>query len=407
MKRQRRNKLFIILVLLLCTTIGAAWWVFGRNAEAEKDSATESAKVIRRDVSSTVLATGAVKPQVGAEVRVGARISGKVDHLYANIGDIVEKGQIVAELESNDLAATVDQRQAELQVAKAKLSAVTALGPREIEKAEAEVAQWQATNILTKKDLFRQEDLLQKDFTSQQSRDQAQEQLSVSEARLASALKALDLAKTRYEEDLKQVRADIKRAKAALVNAKVKLSYATITAPISGVIGSVSTQQGETVSAGLNAPTFVTIIDLDRIQVDAFVDETDIGKVKVGQKAMFTVDTYPNKDFKGAVAAIYPKAIIQENVVNYDVVIDINSPFKNLLRPDMTASVTIYQKERKGVLMVPRQAIIREGGHKYVLVQSSNGPPQKSAVKTGMSSGSNIEIISGINEGDTVVIENR
>ena len=231
MKKQRRNKLFIILVLLFCTTIGAAWWVFGLNGEAAKHSATETAQVIRRDVSSTVLATGAVKPQVGAEVKVGARISGKVDHLYANIGDHVEKGQIVAELESNDLAATVDQRQAELQVAKAKLSAVTALGPREIEKAEAEVAQWQATNILTKKDLVRQENLLQKDFTSQQSRDQAQEQLSVAEARLASAMKALDLAKMRYKEDLKQARADIKRAKAALVNAKVKLSYATITVP--------------------------------------------------------------------------------------------------------------------------------------------------------------------------------
>lgn len=407
MKKRKLNKSFIILALLLCAVIGAAWWTFVRNGEAKKDSAVETAKAIRRDVSSTVLATGSVKPQVGAEVRVGARISGKVDHLYANIGDLVKKGQIVAELESNDLAATVNQRQAELQVAAAKLSAVTALDPKEIEKAEAEVAQWQATKTLTKKNLLRQENLLKKDFASQQSQDQAEERFSVAEARLAAALKTLDLTKTKYREDVKQARADVKRAKAALVNAKVKLSYATITAPISGVIASVSTQQGETVSAGLNAPTFVTIIDLNRIQVDAFVDETDIGKVAVGQKAVFTVDTYPNKDFKGAVAAIYPKAIIQDNVVNYDVVIDINSPFKNLLRPDMTASVTIYQKERKGVLMVPRQAIIREGGLKFVLLQSSNGPPRKKAVQTGISSGRNIEIVSGIHEGDTVVIENR
>ena len=160
-------------------------------------------------------------------------------------------------------------------------------------------------------------------------------------------------------------------------------------------------------AAGLKAPTFVTIIDLNRIQVDAFVDETDIGKVKVGQRAVFTVDTYPNKDFEGVVSAIYPKAVIQDNVVDYDVVIDISSPFKNLLRPDMTASVTIYQKERKGVLMIPRKAIIREGGHKFVLVKQANGPPRKKAVKTGMSSGSNIEIVSGVSEGDTVVIESR
>lgn len=405
MKKRKRNKLFIILTLLFCAVIGAAWWLLSRNGKEGKGTAMVTVKVIRRNISSTVLATGSIKPQVGAEVRVGARISGKVEHLYANIGDLVKKGQIVAELESNDLAATVAQRQAELQVAEAKLSAVTILDPKEIEKAEAETAQWQATKILSKKDWLRQKDLLEKDFTSQQSQDQAQEQLSVAEAKLASALKALDLAKTKYREDLKQTQADVKRAKAVLVNAEVKRSYATITAPISGVIASVSTQQGETVSAGLNAPTFVTIIDLNRIQVDAFVDETDIGRVKVGQRAMFTVDTYPNQEFKGAVSAIYPKAVIQDNVVNYDVVININTPFKNLLRPDMTASVTIYQEERKGVLMVPRKAIIRDGGRKFILVKSSNGSRHRKAVTTGTSDGNTIEIVSGINDGDTVVIE--
>ncbi len=406
MKRHKRNKLFI-LTLLLCAAIGAAWWGIGRNGEAKKGSGQETVKVIRRDFSSTVLATGTVNPQIGAEVRVGARISGKVEHLYVNIGDLVKKGQIIAELESNDLAAMVDQRQAERQVAEAKFSAVKILSPKEIEKAEAVVAQWQATKILAKKNLRRQEALLKKDFSSQQSRDQAQEQLSVAEARLSLALKVLDLTKAQYREDLKQTRADVERAKAILVNAKVKLSYATITAPISGVIASVSTQQGETVSAGLNAPTFVTIIDLNRVQVDAFVDETDIGKVKVGQKAVFTVDTYPNKDFGGVVSAIYPKAIIQENVVNYDVVIDIGSPFKNLLRPDMTASVTIYQAVRQNVLMIPRKAIIREGSHKFVLLKLPNGRSQKKAIETGVRSGRNIEIVSGIHEGDTVVIENR
>jgi len=404
LKKRKRNKLLLISVLLLAAA-AALWWGLGRNSETNKTAAPETAMVIRRTLSSTVLATGAVRPQVGAEVRVGARISGKVDHLYANIGDLVKKGQIIAELESDDLAATVAQRQAELQVAEAKLSAVKTLGPKEIEKAEAEVSQWQATKILTKKDLRRQEELLKKDFTSQQSRDQAQEQLSVTEARLAAALKALDLARTKYREDLKQTRAEVKRAKAALANAKVKLSYATITAPIAGVIASVATQEGETVAAGLNAPTFVTIIDLYRIQVDAFVDETDIGKVKVGQKTLFTVDTYPNKDFTGTVAAIYPKAVVQDNVVNYDVVIDISSPFKDLLRPDMTASVTIYQKERKGVLMIPRQAVIREAGRKFAMVQSVDGSPRKKTVKTGISSGAKIEIVSGLNEGDTVLLQ--
>ncbi len=390
-------------------------------ARALVTSADESARVAegeyKNGAASIIEVTDAQTARTAANMQLvqarldwytaRARISGKVEHLYANIGDVVKKGEIVAKLESNDLAATVEQRQAELQVAEAKLSAVMTLDPKEIEKAEAEIDQWQATKILAEKQLHRQEELAKEDFTSEQSQDQARERLAVAKARLASALKALDLAKTRYKEDKKQADADIKRARAVLANAGVKLSYATITAPISGVIASVSTQQGETVSAGLNVPTFVTIIDLNRIQVDAFVDETDIGKVKVGQKAMFTVDTYPNREFTGRVAAIYPKAVIQDNVINYDVVININTPFKGLLRPDMTASVTIYQEERQGVLMVPRKAVIREGGRKFILVQSSDGSQQRKAVTTGTSDGNRIEIVSGLNAGDTVVIESR
>lgn len=207
--------------------------------------------------------------------------------------------------------------------------------------------------------------------------------------------------------NIKQSKSNKEAASAALEHAKIQLSYATIRAPISGVIASVSTQEGETVAAGLTAPTFVTIIDLNRLQVDAFVDETDIGKVKIGQKAVFTVDTYPNKDFEGIVRAIYPKAIIQENVVNYDVVIEITSPIKNLLRPDMTASVTIYQEERLGVLMIPQKAVQREGSNKFVLVKMPDDTLQRKTIKTGIRSGNNIEIVSGLNEEEVVVIESK
>ncbi len=342
-----------------------------RNTEAKNNSAQKTTGVILRDLSSTVLATGAVKPQVGAEVRVGARISGKVERLYANIGDQVHKGQVIAELEKADLEATVARARAEVEV------------------AEARVADAKARMKLAGLDYQRQQNLNKDDFTSRQAVDKA--------------LKEKESAAAGYNLAEKQLDA----ARAALQETQVKRSYATITAPISGVIASVSTQQGETVAAGLNAPTFVTIIDLDRIQVDAFVDETDIGKVKIGQKTVFTVDTYPNKEFSGCVVAIYPKAIIQDNVVNYDVVIEINSSFKELLRPDMTASVTIYQAVRKGVLMLPRKAVIRENGRKFVLVQLPNGQPRKKAVQTGISSGNTIEIVSGLTEGDNVIIENK
>ncbi len=402
MKKTRKRILPILLGLTLAASAGA-WWKFGPGHDPA-NSAPATARVVRRDLSSTVLATGAVKPQVGAEVRVGARMSGKVERLYANIGDVVKKGQVIAEIEKADLAAKVHQREAELRLAEARLSAIKALRPREIEKAQAEVAQWQASVVLYEKDLARQEELLKQDFTSQQACDRACEQLAVSRAKLAAARQALELARAGYQEDMKQATAEIERAKAALADAKVQLSYATITASIDGVIASVATQEGETVAAGLNAPTFVTIIDLDRLQVDTFVDEVDIGKVQVDQEAMFTVDTFPDREFKGRVSAIYPKAVIQENVVNYDVVVTITSDYKNLLRPEMTTIVTIFLETRPNVLTVPSRALQRQRGRNVIYVQTPDGP-QTREVKVGRREGQWVEILDGVTEGQAVFLE--
>src|SRR4030042_3031009 len=128
------------------------------------------------------------------------------------------------------------------------------------------------------------------------------------------------------EQAIRTARAQVMQAEAALRYAQTQLSYTRIVSPIDGVIASVSTQEGETIAAGLTAPTFVTIIDLARLQVDALVDETDIGRVKAGQSATFTVDSFPDEDFGGTVTAIYPKAIIDQNVVDYDGVITIANP---------------------------------------------------------------------------------
>jgi multidrug efflux pump subunit AcrA (membrane-fusion protein) len=391
-----------IIPLIAIGAIGSAWWKPWGDAGADSPfSAT--AEVIRRDFSSSVLATGAVKPQVGAEVRVGARISGKVEQLHANIGDFVEKGQVVAELEKADLVALVDQRRAELAISEAKLSAVETLLPQEIEKAEAELAQAEATLKLARTEMARQDELREGEMTAQLEWDRAEERLGVAEARLAVTATALRLAGARYSEDLKQARADVVRARAALEYARVHLSYATITAPIEGVIGSVSTQEGETVAAGLNAPTFVTIIDLNRLQVDAYVDEVDIGQVHVGQQAAFTVDTFPAREFKGRVVAIYPNAVIQENVVNYDVVVEIASDYNDLLRPEMTASVTISLESRSDVLAVPTAAVQRERGKNIVWIPTDGGPEPR-AIKVGWKDGQWIEIVEGLDEGETVLL---
>jgi macrolide-specific efflux system membrane fusion protein len=352
-----------------------------------------------------VLATGAVRPQVGAEVQVGARISGKVERLHANIGDEVKRGQVIAELEKADLEAAVAQRQAELQLAEARLSSVESLGPKQIEKAQSDVERWQATVKLTESTFARRASLFRNDEVGTlQDVEDAQERLTVARSELAAAKKALELASTREIEDRRQATAEIERAKAALRNAEVELSYATITAPISGVIGSVSTQEGETVAARLNAPTFVTIVDLSRLQVDAFVDEVDIGKVVPGQKAAFAVDAYPGREFEAGVVAIYPKAVIQENVVNYDVVLEIAEGYAGLLRPEMTASVTIFLEAREDVLAVPAQAVKREQGKSVVYVDDGKGP-RAQEVKAGWKDGQWIEIVAGLEEQQTVLLE--
>ena len=394
--------LLALTVLGIGGAVSGWWWQNSKHPDGSEGNPT-TAEVVRRDFSSSVLATGAVQPQVGAEVRVGARISGKVERLRANIGDSVTKGQVIAELEKADLEASVAQRQAELDLAEAKLAAVKSLQPKEIEKAELEVSQWQATRDYAEKVLVRANELVETNVLSQEEYDAGHERFLVAEARLASARKSHELATTRYREDLRQAEAEAARAKPALDNATVQLSYATITVPIDGVIASVATEEGETVAAGMQAPTFVTIIDLDRLQVDAYVDEVDIGKILLGQQAVFTVDAFPADEFEGQVTAIYPKAVIQDNVVNYDVVVEITTPYRNLLRPEMTASVTILLETRKDVLAVPAKAVQRVRG-KNVAYVLARGQPEEQEIKIGWKDNGWIEVAAGLEEGQTVLL---
>jgi len=401
-----RRRLVSLLILALCGGVALVFWLWHVRGRENNGPQPVTARAWRRTFSSTVLATGAVKPQVGAEVRVGARLSGKVERLLANIGDMVKKGQIIAELEKKDLEAVVAQRRAELRTAEAKLSAVKTIRPKEIEKAEADLAQREATAVLTRSEFDREDALWKKGLASAELWDQAKERLSVAEAQLASARKSVELTRTQFTEDMKQATAEVDRAKAAVLNAEVELSYATITAPISGVIGSVSTQEGETVAAGLNAPTFVTIVDLGRLQVDTFVDEVDIGKIAVGQKAVFAVDAFPSREFAGKVKAIYPRAVIQENVVNYDVVVEITNPYEGLLRPEMTASVSIVQDRRENVLAIPAKAIKRSQGKNVVYVVSKDRV-EPCEIKVGWKDNQWVEVVSGVEEGQEVLLEEQ
>jgi macrolide-specific efflux system membrane fusion protein len=339
------SMLMVLTVVVLIATVS------GKDDKGPGPVTT--AHVEKRDMGSLVQATGIIKPKVGAEVKVGARITGKVERLYANIGDRVRKGQVLVHLEQDDLKARVDQ------AAAAHEEAVAAY-----EKAKA--------------DLNRDRELAEKGYITAQAFDNLQNAHDTAKARLSRARADLDFART-------------------------QLSYATIKAPISGTIASVMTQQGETVAAGMNAPTFITIIDLNKLEVNAYVDETDVGKISEGQEALFTVDTFTDKDFTGRVTAIYPRAVLQENVVNYITLVSIKNS-EGKLKPDMTANVTITLKKKAGVLAVPAAAVRREGGKKYVVVAAQDGAQTKREVKTGWKDGNYLEITSGVKEGETVIV---
>ena len=284
----------LILGLVIVGTVAAAAFVLARGVgsrDAEPAQETRVVRRVRHEAETVVTATGVIKPMSGAEVRVGSRVSGVVRRLFVRIGDSVRKGQILAELDARELVARRAQVAAAVESARADLS-----------YAEA--------------DLRRKRELWALKLIPQSELDLAERACTVAQQRL-------------------------KEGEANLDSADTQLGYTRIEAPIAGVVSSISTQEGETVAASFAAPTFVTLLDLDRLEVWAYVDETDIGRIQAGQKARFTVDTYPGQEFEGRVTTIYPQAEIRDNVVNYVTVVRFEPPRDRTLRPEMTVMAKI------------------------------------------------------------------
>ena len=252
----------------------------------------------RRDIESVVKATGVIKPRVGAEVRVGSRISGVVKRLYVQVGDSVRKGQLLAVLDDRDLTALRDQVSADVRRLEGNL-------------------EFDRIDVRRKRELAAMKVLAPADL------EPAERALATTERQLEAS-------------------------RAGLAFAAAQLDYTKVVAPISGVVASVSTREGETVAASFAAPTFLTLLDPSRLEVWAYVDETDIGRIRAGQIARFTVDTYGTEEFAGRVVTVYPTAEIRDNVVNYVTVVRFQAPKGRVLRPEMTTTVRIAIDSRQG-----------------------------------------------------------
>jgi HlyD family secretion protein len=284
--------LILIFLMLVGVTV-YVWQPWRRTTSLLAAGGPAEAVAALREINETVLAMGKVLPQVGAEVKVGSRISGRLERLHVKVGDQIEKGRLIAQIEQKDLLAAVAQRQAELALIQARLRALHLEGPQKVAKYRAELAEREAVLRYAASDRKRQHNLWGKKSIPKQAWEEAVRNHEVAMALRKVAQQETELARCQYEQGVVQLKAEVARARAALQDARVQLSYARILSPLAGVVASVSTQEGETVAAGMSAPTFVTVLDLSRLQVDAYVDEVDIGKIKPGQRAWFTVESHP------------------------------------------------------------------------------------------------------------------
>lgn len=339
-----------VLVLLLAGGAAAGFYVVRSSA---RKPAVEAARVHaeRRMVGNTVNGTGTVRLRVGSEVRVGSQLSGIVKKLNVTVGSRVHSGDVIAEIDDAPIQARLAQAEAQVELDRASM-----------ERAEMN---FERARQLASQGLI----------PVQQEQDL---QLGLGEA------------KARHEKSLRD--RDL---------VKVDLGYVAIRAPISGTVSSVSTQEGETVAASFTAPTFVTIIGENALQLVAMVDETDIANVRPGNPVTFTVDSYASRDFPGVVLSIAPKATIVSGVVNYEVTIHIRKDAQ-LLKPDMTANVSVQTAQHEALLL-PAAAVQRDGEQSFAYVPGKSGPERKPVVVGTKESGM-VEIKRGISAGDEVLL---
>ena len=406
-------KKFLAFLLIVSASLG---FIYFKSKKKEKIVPVKTATVKRGKIKKVIDATGVIKPQVGAEIKVGARISGTVIKENVKVGDYVKKGDLIAIIDNRELRE-------ELKKAKAKLKEVKETYPKQIEakklklqsalaelkSAKAKLKAKEENYRLKKWELERQEELFKKGYTTEQKLKRAKFEFKQAESDLKSAQEALrkaelqvEVAKRELAELKEKFKAELAVAKANLKQAEIRYSYSFIYAPKSGIISFVSTQEGETVVAGLNAPQFVTILDPEKLENWIYVDETEIGKIKEGMDVIFTVDTYRNKVFHAKVEKIYPQPEPKNNVVYYIVVA---GGFKDvkLLRPGMTTHNSIIAGVKKNVLVVPNAAVKWKNG-KYVVYKVEEGKVKEIPVKVGWSDEQFTEIVSGLKEGDTVAI---
>jgi HlyD family secretion protein len=382
------------VVVLVGAGVGIAHLASGAGIDPNK-----IAKVARGDVAKSVVATGKITPITQVEVK--SKASGIVEKLYVDINNVVKKGQPLAQLDQQEISDQVAAQRAQLAAQQANVTNFeAAIEQDKVNAAAPDLPMYKIT-------LDRNSEMVKQGLVPQQNLDNANRDY-------LAALTKRDASKAQIGVDnakLKQARAQVSQSEASLNQLQEQLGYTTILAPMDGVILSRDVEIGDAVSSilvlGSTATLVMTVGDTTEVYVKGKVDEADIAHVYMGQPARIKVESFRDRYFQGKVTKISPMGVEKDNVTTFEVRVSINNPGGEL-KAQMTANAEILLDEHKNVLTVPENAVIydnQKNASVEIPDKSQKEGKRKVPVKVGLSNGSATELLSGLKEGDQVVLQ--
>ena len=396
-KKRRKRIIYIVVgVVLLLTVVGG---LIAATSSNTKIDPSKLAKVEKGDLAKSVVATGKVEPITKVEVK--SKASGIVKKLLVDAGDRVKKGQLLAQLDKEEISAQVAQSHAGLQAAQASLKSAEA----DFERAKVDA---EGPDVPLLKRAYERATGMAKDgVVSTSALEDAQKNYEMALNKQNGAKAQVTVLKAKIAQAAAQVAQD----KANLEQLEEQLSYTDIISPIDGVVLSRNVEMGDAVSSilvlGSSATLVMTLGDTSEVYVKGKVDESDIGKVYLGQPARIKVESFKDKTFSGKVTKISPMGVEKDNVTTFEVRVSINNPGGEL-KAEMTANAEIILEEHKNVLQIPEGSIVYDNQKKAsVEVPDPKGKEgkRKVAVNIGISNGAKTELLSGLKEGDQVVLQ--
>lgn len=389
------------LVLAVAAALGSG---ILKGSAATSCEVLATANVDRGLVQREIFATGVIKPIEGAQIKTGARLTARIEKMHVKLGDPVTKGQLIAELDARELIADRQRIEHTLAKLRSELGIVEKSYPLDKKQAEAYLKVAEADLEYATATLDRYLPLIKAHAVTLTDVDKARQEKKSAAHNLVTRKMSLEKINTEYALNVPHLKAQIAEVESELRSAEVRLSYATILSPMEGVVSEITAREGETIVAGMQVANLITILDPKSMELQIFVDENDIGLVRVGAKVAFTVPTYQNKAFSGSVDLIHPAPEIRDNIVYYRALVRLEPAVAMELRPEMTARCRILADSKDNVLRVPNAAFKWIGGTQ-VLFAVKDGQVLPVRVETGLAGSERTELLSGIEEGTAVATQ--